>query len=230
MKRVWVIGCLLVCLVCGCARTVSDKNQGLLLDLVITLRGPADLSRFRYFIVMSFSQNPLVPPVSEYFPTPGSLFNSDNTLLKAKTGGLQYYYQNYFSTWSDYIVMCQKNGVNTGQLFSSGAINFDPNTTLNTTYTPVTAFTPRLLEVSGNQVHLQFSLSYLQTGTRINYNLVTSEVTDGTESGAVWDFIENATPTVLLSPASSTPFTDLSGEFSSVPAGADILSYQVTIL
>ncbi len=227
LKRLFVIAMLLL-LCTGCARLVTDKSKGLIFDLTLTTRDTIDLSKYRYYLVMSLTQNPVIAPFSEYFPAPGALFDTDNSLLKAKTGGLQFYYQNYFSTWSDYIVVSQKNGTANAQLFSSGGVRFDPNTTLNSTYTASTSFTPILLQVSGNQLRLQFSLNFLASGVRVNYNLVAVEITDGSESGIVWDSIDNATPTVLMSQTTGTPFTDLTS--FEIPGPVDIVSYQVSIL
>jgi len=107
-KSIIIVGCLLfAALVTGCARTVTNVNFGSSLVVKVTLRGNADTTNNRYFMVFGTTPNlkvPLPPPynniggINYEFLEPDGTRPVDGTSLEA-------YYTNYFSTWSGYVVL-----------------------------------------------------------------------------------------------------------------------------
>ena len=124
---------ILLCISClilsGCARTIDTQEEVLNLNLTVTLKESPNLSNTIYIIAFSSLSN-LLPSLSnpgEYFFFPGKVFNS--TALANLNRDVNYYYQNYFNTWSKFIFISGS----TIELFDSGSL-FLSSTTDNFSY------------------------------------------------------------------------------------------------
>ncbi len=95
---------IIICLfVGGCSRTVTTMPVlGTQMAVDITLRGTADVTNNKYFVILSTMeayQIPLPPPYSlDEFLEPGDT-------PQPGTQTLDYYYSTYYSTWAGYIVV-----------------------------------------------------------------------------------------------------------------------------
>jgi hypothetical protein len=114
---------------CGCARNASgEKGVILNMQIKVEFRENVDLSKYNYYFVFSGLGTPkvpspdIVPEAQEYFPTPGREYDLENRFVVE--AGIQPLYQEYFSTWSDYIVFSGSEVL----LYKSGSASFDPNT------------------------------------------------------------------------------------------------------
>ena len=115
----------LIVLEFGCARTVTVlPDAGNQLQLEITFRGEIDPSANRYYLVLS-GTSVLLPYTGTYFFGPGEAYDTDK--LNVSTD-LAYYYTNYYSTWTDFILLKDSSFLITNGAFVSS--------TLHTTYTP----------------------------------------------------------------------------------------------
>ncbi len=100
----YLVSCLLVIFVLGCARTVTQvEGYGDEMKIEVTLRGTAEITANRYFLVLSRDANykiPLPPPDivedAPEFIEPGMI---------PQIGSPEAYYNEFYSTWSGYIVL-----------------------------------------------------------------------------------------------------------------------------
>jgi len=215
----------------GCARAATDSGTTLFLEVTLAFREPVDLNRFRYFLVVSPTQGPSLPsPITgDYFPVPGHTYDEANLFLQSKSDGLSSYYTSFFSTWSDFFEI--KNGIGSVpqmMLYSSGTTGFLV-TSSNISYQPSFGFSPRTLTISGNQVFMLISLSYLPVLTnRIFFNVASSELGDGTESGEIRDVIDQ-TPISLSLRSGERIDTRTDDVNFGISGASDLVSWMAVI-
>ena len=227
-----ILICLMSLLGVGCARAVTDKTVNLTLDLKLNFRGTIDTTHYRYYILLSTSTNPLLPAVGtqEYFPTPGNRFDSSNSYFLNHSSGINYYYQNFYSSWSDYFVTVG----NTFNLYQSGSTQFNPATTQNAVYVPVSRLSMGQT-LSGTQIHVAIPLQYLSSSGSVLYfafcttSITDSPVVDGTESGMILDQLRNRQYISLPMQAGSPSGTIQEPPNSDVSAAADLISWEAYI-
>ncbi|MBN3032914.1 MAG: hypothetical protein JW873_02350 [Candidatus Saganbacteria bacterium] len=146
-----VVSCLLLVVsLVGCAKTVTNVNFGSTLTVTVTLRGSADVTNNRYFLVLSSSPTfkvPLPPPNNYVGGITYEFLEPDGTLPKDGITSLEAYYTNYFSTWSGYVVLKSGGYFITPGPFSQGVAISQPLLSL---YTP-----------GSNKLSFNFSLSQL---------------------------------------------------------------------
>ncbi|MDD5455857.1 MAG: hypothetical protein PHV30_02355 [Candidatus Margulisbacteria bacterium] len=105
-------------LLTGCAEMVSSPktSAGNVLNFNVNFRDQYNIAGYRYIFV--YSKQPLNFPVNYYLFVPGDIGIEsqlsgvtipDPTIISADDK-INYYYQNYFSTWSDDIVMDSSEG------------------------------------------------------------------------------------------------------------------------
>jgi hypothetical protein len=109
----------------GCAKTVTVlPDVGNQLKMEITFRGDIDPTVNKYYIVLSGSSSK-IPYQGTYFFGPGESYDSNK--LNVSTD-LSYYYTNYYSAWSDFVLLKDSSFLITNGPFASA--------TLHTAYTP----------------------------------------------------------------------------------------------
>ncbi|NBV83041.1 hypothetical protein EBR57_02840 [bacterium] len=159
----------------GCARTFTSRTAVLVMKVTLTFEGPVDLNKFNYMLIFSRSKGITLPPNTApfpYFPTPGRTFNTD--YLLRNSSGLSTYYQNFYTTWSDYMIF----GTNTRAVYSSGGTafvtpttNIDGNevvATQNFFFSPTSGFSPSV-EINGNTMTISFQIQQLAPNTTFLY-------------------------------------------------------------
>ncbi len=240
MKAVFKCGGLiLVLIMClACARTSptsTTDTSNVSMSFTINLGAPPDFSRYRYLIVLTPQQPPILPSpaIGDYLPTPGATFDPSNTYLINKPNKLTSYYETYFSTWAMYILVT-KDGLGNpiAKLYSSNATGFDRTTTENLKITASTNFVPLTFVISGAQIVLRFDKAYIPLGgTQVYYNIATTQL-DSTESGIIRDILDAGTsnPIQLTKGTIQDLRLDEDGGYVGVPAPANITSWEVKIL
>jgi hypothetical protein len=95
---------LLLLALSGCAKTVTPLvNYGEQLLVTVTLRGTADPSNNRYFLVLSADPNYRLP-----LPPPNQLSLAPEFIepeMTPVTGSREAYFTNFFNSWSGYLIM-----------------------------------------------------------------------------------------------------------------------------
>ena len=194
----------------GCANTVTDKTTTLTMRVQLQLEKDISthLEQYNYHIIFSkvASPNIALPTFisldSDYFPTPGQTLEDANQIFIDR--GINYFYQNYFNTWSDYIII--NNTI--AKFYTSNGNGFDATTTSNLTYSPKENFkkgasqdytyaynpTTKIITFTFDVSHLSSSLS----GTRY-IQIMTSEKTTSLtqESGYFRDKLSEAKAIIL---------------------------------
>ncbi len=230
MKRLGWLIIILALVGLGCARQVTTKSDSLLMDVTLTFRGNVDVAHYRYFIVFSPSVSPVLPSSlsGSYFPTPGSSLELSNPQLNLN--GLPSFYQSYFSTWSDYVVITSAlDGTPVARLYPSGGAAFSATTTQNTKYQVSATFQPVTLTVSGSQVRLLFPMSYFPFITsQVHFNFATSELLDGTESGEFRDTLDSESPVLGLTSGAKIDLRT-SPTNSGINAATDLIGWEAQI-
>jgi len=138
LKNVFSALILLLCVTAfglsSCARGNSNPGQSFLtIQIQLTFRAAFNPELYNYIIAFSRSTAPLTPsqpPPDEYFPTPGRTYDVANPILVSHQSdpfvedGLLFYYQNFFNTWSDYMILTHENSVDGVHFYPSGGTSF----------------------------------------------------------------------------------------------------------
>lgn|GEM_PF-6528302 len=217
----------------GCSRQVTDKASLLKMEVKINLRGSFDLSKYRYYLIVSKGKSPVMPAVSpvESFPVPGSTYNESSPFGSISVNGLNFFYRTYFSSWTDYVVAGTFEGTKGLRLFRSNADGFAATTTQNLFY----KFENGIRfdsNVNTNSQQLRFVLdvqALSHNSNQLYFTLATAVLENGYESGTLADTLRNQQP-VVTKEAMSTPFGPFSEpEDASIPAAVDIVSWEVKL-
>lgn len=225
---------VLLAISAGCARTVTDKNTILQMEVEMTFRGQVNSSAYHYFFIVSGAGSPTLPNPSlqEYFPSPGLTLDINNLHFRNKGADQEartnFYYTEYFDTWSDYIIVADDQA----QLIKSRASSFDATTTENLVYAPETTFTysSDIGVTSEKTIKFTFQLQDLSVSpTLLYYKLASSQlVGDGSETGNLMDIIEGSISPIQLKSNEDISRSDPE-DGTNVPAGADLISWRIRI-
>jgi hypothetical protein len=209
----------LLIMVSGCARTVVERPyRGENIQIQAQFRGSVDTGRYVYYVIFSNSVDPLIPYTGDYLPFPGQLYNESIVDAVSLGVGIEYYYSLYFSTWSDYIryqnaslYLC-----NSGDKFAA-----DTDEDAHFNYVDKISFSPTNA-TSGKVFLMSFGLNDLsEVGDDIFVNLVIADKSTG-------EILEQSTETIVLENKISGQ-SENEFEEENVPAGADLISWEVTI-
>ena len=218
---------LLLSLACfsGCARTVETQSNILEMHVHLEFRGPVDTSQFRYLLIFSPSQAPVLPAATPpyYFPTPGRSFDE---VTASQNGGIQSYYQRFYSTWSDYIVISPAATV----LYPSKSTAFSSTTTNNASYQTASGFSATTL-IGTTTIDCRFFVQALSPSspTKLFFKFATSLINDGTQSGLLQDYNDDDASSILVKSGQKVgPFTHASA--GTPPQAASLTSWYVEIL
>lgn len=171
-KKLLIVLVLLTVLlfISSCARTVTSKTL-VGNDLIVELwtRGNPDSSKYKYYFIFSTARTPLLPPsIGSYFVGPGEIY--DERKINVGTGtdvDIDYYYKNYFYSWSDFVLYDRSNFYLTSSLNQGGF--FDASTTTQNHYNniPETGFS-YTSEITANKIKITFPLRMLSTANITN--------------------------------------------------------------
>lgn len=96
------VGFLTALLVSGCARTVTVRpDVGSRISIEITFRGDVSTSSNRYYMVFGGAA-PVFFDKGSYFFAPGEEYDREKLDVSSEAA---YYYDNFFSTWSDFVTL-----------------------------------------------------------------------------------------------------------------------------
>jgi hypothetical protein len=218
-----MVGSLLIFLLAGCANTVTQKIiAGDNISLKVTFKANFDLSNYYYLLVFSNGPLPLFPNRGNYFVAPGQLYDAAKLLRVAPSEGINYFYKNFYCTWSDYIIL-----TDTGfYLFNSGN-RFSISTTEAThyNYKPNQSFNPTNL-TKADTIQISFPLYYLSNMSSYMYF---SAATCSKENAKM----NNALDTIQFMPQIKLEaITEKKGDEqvdTSLPAAVDIIHWEVRI-
>lgn len=228
-KHTTVYLILLTSVLClSCARSVTPRDTTLNATFTLTFRDTPDLINNNYMIIFSNipSPNIAIPNIStgfqEYFPTPGLSYEENNPFLNEK--GLNYYYQNYFSTWSDYLLIHNKEA----HFFRSNSNGFNKNTTDTYTYPEEEGFEATFSH-SGTKLIIEFDLEQLRpslSGT-LYFNFAISKIMDNYETGYLLDAGATNKSILIVTIAEDSSYEI---EDTSITGSADLISWKLSIL
>ncbi len=89
-------------LISGCARTVTVRpDVGSRISIEITFRGDVSTSNNRYYMVFGGAA-PVFTNKNSYFFAPGEEYDREKLDVSSEAA---YYYDNFFSTWSDFVTL-----------------------------------------------------------------------------------------------------------------------------
>ena len=222
----------IICLLSiGCARSVTDKQERLRLEIELDFNGPVNLEKYNYYVIFSKSSSVTITlpdifsSIEDPFPTPGkgnlSLLE-DNDLFNSR--GITFYYINYFSTWSDYLVA---NTFST-DFISSGSTFFNKTTSDNAIYQPTVGFEATTAILNQRTLQLSLDVEYLSAnlrGTRY-ISFATSKRIDENETGIFMDKTIDKIQ-ITLAPNETVSGQDISNH--PVDPGADIIGWRAKI-
>jgi len=228
----------------GCARTVTDLTPVLEGEFEIVFRGSVDTRAYNYYLIFSSSGLPVVPaqpPPDEYFPSPGRLFDQFSTFVTGKSGGFNFYYQTYFSTWSDYVVATNEEVL----LYKSNAAGFDASTTVtgNSQFQPEIGFqvTHSLAQTGSSTLLIRFQMQGLSNASptlfsTLYFTVATSRrdlTGENQGTGLLLDVLDpdpsNPSQITVLGQEQVGPFPDPEENTLDGTPGADIVSWKVKI-
>ncbi len=209
----------------GCARLVTPKTlQGNTISIFFACSAPPNFSQYNYYIVFSKTTSLQTPNRLQYLFTPGKPFQTEFLIQSGQT--VSDYYQNYFSTWSDYLAMTQStdlsstaNNLPTTEIFNGP---FDPNTTeaTNLNYQPntyIAEYTPR-----PDQTIWGYTIPayYLSVGQAFHFTIISTS-----KSGTIADVMDSGVSIPL------DAGTSISGDglYSGQNVGWDLVEWGVRI-
>jgi hypothetical protein len=179
----------------SCARSITSQILTLNMQVTLTFRENVDLSTVNYLLIFSPVSSPAIalPPDNKlggYFPTPGRDFLIEDPTFADTYDetGITSFYEDYFYTWSDYIVVHD----GTPYLYQSGSTGFSKTTTENLSYDYSRNLDYSLI-VSGKNLILNFDISILESdlkGTR-HFTFATTKISDGSQTGHLLDTLTN---------------------------------------
>jgi hypothetical protein len=223
---VWVLGAVFLG---GCANTAGKDEGGASVQTVqvtLTFAGAVDTLSNRYYVIFSGTQDPLIPsiPPDTYFPTPGRNYDELHVQFQNQSDPILPFYTDYFSTWSDYIVV-DSEGIS---LFKSGTGSFVAMLSDDHfNYQRSLSFSGSST-VNGNTLIVRVPLSQLTASgaTRLYYTIATSDK-DSTQAGMLKDILQNDAPSILVGPnAQEGPFSDSTD--ASIPS-LDLIEWSIDI-
>ena len=216
----------------GCARTVTDKNMTLNLRFEVTFEEAIDTSKYNYLIIFSkiSSPNITLPNIyngstDQYFPTPGRNYLEEPLILLSQT--INQLYDDYFDTWSDYILINNDETL----LYSSRSSNFE-TTSDNLTYTEEISFNIDNSYSNGDtKIKFSFDKDYINiSANTIRYiSFATTEIKNegGSISGYFRDKIDQPLE-ITIKQNEEISDQDDSNDLN-IPDSAEIKAWRINI-
>ncbi|RAP38188.1 hypothetical protein DID80_03210 [Candidatus Marinamargulisbacteria bacterium SCGC AAA071-K20] len=215
----------------GCARTVTDKDVTLNFQIELTFQGPIDTSKYNYLVIFSKVASPNISlpekfiesSTDQYFPTPGRTYLEDPLILLSQT--LNQLYDNYFNTWSDYILINDNETL----FFHSNSTGF-ATTSDNFTYVEENGFEVSNAYSNGdNKILFSFDKDFLTSsvGVARYISFATTEIKDATQTGYFRDKIDQQLQITIQKDEEVEDLDD--NNDSDIPDAAEIKAWRVKI-
>ena len=224
----------------GCARTIDSESDTFNIEIKFSVNSAINTSQYNYYILFSKQATPQIEPqiienLNEYFPTPGQSYSNLGIDLNSNANGdLTYYYSNYFSSWSDYILI-QDNIV---YFVPSNSTGFAADTTDNASYVNSLNFQSSLI-ISDDTLTLTFDVDQLGLveDDVLYFSLLTAKretsYSTNDQSGLLQDTIsDQANITIQLQAEEKNlneSITSSSLGGGSIDQASDITSWEVSI-
>lgn len=230
-RSVWLtlIVTYMVLLCTGCARTVTSRDTTLTLEFTLEFRENVNTSQTSYYIVFSStSTDPELPDVINpiYFLTPGRTYKENNEDILAEDSEAIYVqglYDDYFDTWTEYLVLYDANSV---EHYQSDSTAFDSITSNNYVYEKDFIFNATR-SISGNTLTITFDIDELQDQPNtFRFKIFTTTITDGTQAGYITDTI---TQDLELDKEAFAEITQSDNEDDDINGSADIVEVRADI-
>jgi len=219
--------CVVILSLIGCASTVTIKDVvGDELQITLTFRSTIDTSQYNYFMLFSKVEVPKVPILDDYFIAPGRIFDDAQLAIFSAGQGIQHFYQEFFSSWSDYVVVESSGPL----LYNSGAASFDPTVSTTNAHLAIISnsnFNPTTT-IAGNKIMLSFQvaqLSNVSEGDTLFFNFVTIDKELTTQSGFELDILDSSNKQIVIRAITLQDGSDLSD--NGIDGAADLISWEV---
>lgn len=206
----------------SCARTLSNQDDILRLNMDITFRQTPNLENTLYLIVFS-TQSKILPEtltLNEYFFFPGKVFNSNT--LASFSRDVNYYYLNYFNSWSKFIFITNSKA----ELIDSGSL-FLSDTTDNFSYRESQSFEYQLA-ITNNTLSINCDITKLnyEINDTVNVMLLTFDKSTFIESGLIQD-MSNSIETISLTKFNEKSTINLENTF--ITGQSDIIKWDYSV-
>lgn len=218
----------------GCARTVTEIKEPLRIKIDIFTKNTPDIRKTNIYIIGSLREFPEIAlpekkiNFNPYFPTPGRTFDSnqfnDLNLEDYQTNGITPYYENYFQTWSHYIVINNKEAF----MYNPETQGFDKSTIDNFSYSHSREFRS-LVSYTEKVISIEFNISDVFSTLPEDYffSIVTSHREDDSETGFFQDKID-AIQQIKLKSFESNESVENSSEIDIVDS-ANIIKWRAEL-
>ena len=234
-----IVLCLFIGFTClfSCARTVTGTEDTLFIEFNITFNDTVDSSLYNYYLLFSKSNTSAIAPdtinIEEYFISPALTYSTIGVDFNANANGsIQYYYETFFNTWSDYIII--QDGAS--NLISSESDAFLSTTTDNDNYI-IDLYFEHSLEINDRTITVTFDIEQLDliADDTLYFRFLTAkratEFGSNDQSGLLQDTISE-TKSILLSNQQESSSTESiqSSEFGgAIDMAGDIISWEVSV-
>ncbi|MFH1429403.1 MAG: hypothetical protein ABIH39_06635 [Candidatus Margulisiibacteriota bacterium] len=171
--RIILAAILLIGFLTGCASVVTTRDlAGNSLRVEIDTTGSLAVLA-RYYCVFAYDSEPQFPYVNlqPYLIGPGETYQQEIIDIGDSGGDIGYYYENYFNTWNDFVVL-------EGTSFFITQGPFPPTANETVHYSFQKAALTVNQAVIENKIVLYFDLSFLNKGhdiDRIYFNIFTTD-------------------------------------------------------
>lgn len=257
-KLIIVLFFSITLLTTACANTADeDEDTGggggnVVLDFLLTINfaGNVDRTNYMYVVVFSDTTGITLPTgqQAQYLPLPGRDFNQNNPEVTNRDGQLSFYYDNFYDTFSDYVIVdtsgisLYKSATEFAPTQNRFTISNNPEISeqitshnayqIDTSFSGLGTFTIPDSNPKQLQISFQLQLLTLSNPTRLFYNILTFDKDINTQSGRLLDYIEQSPPSILMQEnARQDNIADQIDLITvpPIPEGANILSWEVDI-
>jgi hypothetical protein len=231
----------------SCARGNSNPGQSFLtIQIELTYRASFNPELYNYIIAFSKSTSPLTPtqpPPDEYFPTPGRNYDVANPILVSHQSdpsvedGLLFYYQNFFNTWSDYIILTNENGVDGAHFYPSGGTSFGNTIETSAEHLAIQEqisfqSNSNISDTNERTITLRFQTNQLSgSGSNLFFTFITTQRNtsgDNSGTGNLIDTLDIGSSSITLSEFEQVgPLTEAENDVTE--GGADLVQWKVSI-
>ncbi|MFC1478250.1 hypothetical protein ACFL57_02190 [Candidatus Margulisiibacteriota bacterium] len=171
--RIVLAAILLLVTLVGCASVVTDKDlAGNSLRIEIDIAGSLEVMA-RYYCVFAYDSEPQFPDVNlqPYLIGPGETYQQEIIDIGDSQGDIGYFYENYFNTWDDFVVL-----EGTSFFITQGPFPATANETVHYSFQKAALTINQA--VTSNKIVLTCEFSNLNKGhdvDRIYFNIFTTD-------------------------------------------------------
>jgi len=158
----------------GCSNTaVLKEDRGNEVRFTLTFASAPQWNTYSYYLLFFDDNTQTIDPLSHYYFVPGQT-NYDQNIVLNQTGGLSYYYQTFFSKWTDFIRLDELAPVHYKGAFSATSTAQD-----HIDYQKETNFSPSEYAYQTGVLTFSFPLSFLsQSLDQLYFTILTVKKTE----------------------------------------------------